>query len=162
MTICSSPPERRRRVLQGSQSFNTWVFGGELTVWVVRGEVGTKGTTATESLDVSVTLPVPTMTHWHAHCSDVALPLPLLSQRLLSQTTALFERIQKQTTRRGGPRENHHHSNLLCRHPPPPSARMVAAREPRRCWRNLVGEAEPRNEMVGSITFTLNIFHVAH
>lgn len=37
-------------------------------------EGGTKGTTATESLDVSVTLPVSTMTHWHADCSDVALP----------------------------------------------------------------------------------------
>lgn len=107
--------------------------------WGVR-EGGTKGTTATESLDVSVTLPVSTMTHWHAYCFGCSPALPLPSQRLLSQTTALFERIQKQTTCRGGPREkqNHRPVNLLSRRPPLLSAQMVAAREPRCYWKNLV------------------------
>lgn len=137
-----------------------WVSGGTQSgVW---GKEETKGTTATESLDVSVTLPVSTMTHWHADCSDVALPSHSRPKASSLKPQRCLRGLQKQTTWRGGPREkqNHHHNNSLSHHPPLLSAQTAAAREPWCYWKNLVGwsgETKQKGRKKGYITFNIKI-----
>lgn len=124
-----------------------WVSGGFGGVGRYGERGGTEGTTATESLDVSVTLPVSTMTHLHADCQGVVcsgvaphhpppVPPPPIS---LSQTTALFERKQKQHEEQGPERPSLPSENSLSHHPPLLSAQTTAVHEPRCNWKNLGG-----------------------
>lgn len=154
--------------LSANSQFSTYVGGfcrvaefqhvgvGVDSEWGVR-EGGTKGMTATESLDVSVTLPVSTMTHWHADCSDVARPshsrlkaLSLKPQRCLRGYRSKQHEEEAQERSRITITSTYFPVILLCFPLKRPLLVNYGA-----TGRTFLDEVETKNKKVGYITFSI-------